>query len=107
MNSIMFAMQPRPTLLQSVKWIAIWSTAVIVLIVTAFAQGQPPPAPPSFAVLHCDEVANAKIRLRMILVATRAQAEMVLETLRGGQSFGDLARQYRSEERRVGKEGSA
>ena len=71
-----------------------WSTVVIALTVAAFAQGQAPPARAGFAVLHCDEVADSKVRLRIILVAGRPEAEMVLEKLKGGQSFADLAKQY-------------
>jgi len=80
--------------LQAGKWIAIWSTVVIALTVAAFAQGQAPPARAGFAVLHCEEVADSKVRLRIILVAGRPEAEMVLEKLKGGQSFADLAKQY-------------
>jgi len=51
-------------------------------------------AKPGFALLRCEEVAGEKVRLRIILVDTRPEAEMVLEKLAGGQQFADLARQY-------------
>jgi parvulin-like peptidyl-prolyl isomerase len=66
--------------------------AVIGLTLTTFSQGQATPT--GFAVLHCDEIVGAKVRLRIILVNTRPEAEMALERLKEGESFADVARLF-------------
>ena len=66
---------------------------VVLASVSAFAQSTSSPAQ-SFALLHCDEVSTGKIRLRIILVDSRSRAEAVLDALKKGQSFADLAKQY-------------
>ena len=87
-------MQAKSTFIiaQITKWIAVWSMAVIGLTLTTFSQGQATPT--GFAVLHCDEIVGAKVRLRIILVNTRPEAEMALERLKEGESFADVARLF-------------
>lgn len=48
----------------------------------------------TFALLHCDEIVGTKLRLSMILVSSKPEAEEIVQKLKEGQSFSDLARKY-------------
>ena len=82
----------------AIKLTVLYLTAALVLTVAVFAQGKTSATPSGFAILHCDEVVEGKVRLRIITVNTRPEAEAVLQKLKQGQSFSDLAKQYSTDD---------
>ncbi len=49
---------------------------------------------PMFALLHCDEFVGTQVRLRIIVVDSKAEAGLILEVLKTGRPFAELARLY-------------
>ncbi len=56
-------------------------------------QDTEPPAK-EYVILYCDGIVGQNIRLSEIVVSTKAEAEMILNKLKEGQSFSSLAIAY-------------
>jgi hypothetical protein len=80
-------------LLRRAIWIGCLLAGLTVAIVVPL-QGQADLPAEDFVVLKCDDVTPSSVRLTIIVVATKADADLVRRKLQSGASFEALARQY-------------
>ena len=68
--------------------------ACLVSLANISLRGQPRPAATDFVILKADDVTSSSVRLTIIVVATKDEAEAVRRKLESGASFESLAEQY-------------